>query len=167
MSFAITILAVAGLTAGCTGGQAYVDKPWEIDRELSTFPNGPTLVEGSTVTVCYAKSATTPAAIFKLADDECGRFGMTARIDEQIYTLCPMTTPIAAVYTCAAKVASNGAPVSGAAATGTAAGMPTMPAQQVKGSVLPEGFGAGSVSTTAKSDPFPTFLYNDPNRPAR
>lgn len=165
-SLAIASLAVLALVTGCAGGEAYVEKTWEYDRESSNFPNGPTLVEGSAVTVCYAKSATSPQAIFKLADDECGRFGMTAALEEQVYTYCPMNTPVAAQFSCRAKVASTQPAGAAAGQTPASSFMPSTGAY-AKGSVLPEGFGAGSVSTTAKSEAFPTFLFNDPNRPAQ
>ncbi len=163
----IFVCAAVAVVSSCSGGDAYVDRPYEIDRDSPDFPGGPILSKGSEVTVCYSKSASSPQEIYELADKECDRFGLTAALSEQVYTLCPVVTPMAAIYTCETVVAGRptGARVGQPAA---GAGVINIPAQgqvQGKGSVLSDNFGSSSVSTTAKSKPFPTYLFNDPNRP--
>lgn len=152
--------------AGCSGGEAYVDRPWEIDRDRADFPYGPELRDGQTIAVCYSKSGNRPADVLRLANEECSKAGLTARLDEQIYGGCPIYTPTRAVFVCGAAVATKGqAPVT---ARPSSPGVNFAPTNApVKGSVLPDNFGANNVSTTAKSEPFPTFLFNDPNRPAQ
>lgn len=168
VSVAIAMLLVAGAAAGCTGGEAYVDRPYEINRDSRYFPYGPKLRPGDSVTVCYAKSAATPAVINKLADDECARFGLSAHLKEQVQLGCSLRTPIAAVFSCEADAASGRTPVNPAGTPVAGTGpQPALGPAEVKGSVLPDNFGSASVSTTAKSEPFPTFLFSDPNRPAQ
>lgn len=163
----IFVTASVVAVASCSGGDAYVDRPYEINRDSSDYPDGPKRVAGSELTVCYSRSASTPQEIYKLADDECRRFGLTAVLSEQVYTLCPIITPMAALYTCEAAVAGR-SNASGQPAAATDSGLFNPPVRnqvQGKGSVLPDNFGSPSVSTTAKSEPFPTFLFNDPSRP--
>lgn len=162
----MTVAFAVSIVAACAGGEAYVDRPHELNRDSPYFPDGPDLAEGDNVTVCYSKSASSPKEIFELADNECRRFGLRAELDEQVYTLCPMVTPIAAIFTCEIAVAGGGQ-VFGSTAPRFSATPSTAAPVQPKGSVLPDNFGSSSVSTTAKSDPFPTFLFNDPNRPAQ
>ena len=60
-------------------------------------------VAEETVRVCYSKNKTTPAAVVKLAIDECARFGKVATFQENTYAVCPARTPVAAVFDCKPK----------------------------------------------------------------
>ena len=158
---ALTLIAVAG----CTGAPPYIDRPYEINRDLKTFPDGPPIVHGATGTVCYAKSGTTPDEIRALADAECARGGnLTARFTSQSLEPCPLLAPIAANFSCVATGPANRAGSGTGAATGAQADT-TQPAFQApRPAGLGRSFGninAGDVSTTAKSQPYRTYLFND------
>ena len=99
--FAALLLAsaCAGPNAADRAGDkdAYVFNPSEFNR--NTFDK-PAVIPGS-ITICYNKSGTTPAAIAKIAIKECGRFNKTAEFDRQSLLVCPLFTPVAAIYNCA------------------------------------------------------------------
>lgn len=154
--FGLLTIAVAASLAGCAAESAYVQRPYAIDREHADFPLGPELKAGSTVTVCYAKSSATPQAVRKLADDECGRFGLGTAFIEQTLSICPLMTPVAAIFKCA----KTG--VAGSTSPGQVGNVPMMPAFSAPGAAIQPsaGIGAADVSTTAKSAPFPVFLFN-------
>lgn len=168
MQFTRSIMCLLVLAvAGCAGGAPYVHKPYEINRELEDFPVGPPVEEGTMVTVCYAKANTSPGDIRALADEECARGGLNAIFNEQSFIVCPLTTPAAAQFTCTGAVVERGEPfVGGAGAPAT-----TAPASPRFDAPKPAGLGrsfgaigAGDVSTTAKSQPFPTYLFNSPQQ---
>lgn len=155
-----SILFVAAILIGCSAPAPYVWRPYTIDRAHEDFPDGPTLENGSQISICYSKRGTTPALLKQLADEECGRFGMTAMFEEQDHGLCPLVTPIAAQFSClggagqAMTQSPNHQP--GSLFQGTGQGTTSR-------SVLPPSattFSAEDVSTTAKSQPYPTFLFN-------
>jgi hypothetical protein len=93
-------VAVSAVVAACAG-EPYVLREKEFDRQSDYFLHGTTSDE--TVRVCYAKNKTTPAAVMKLAVDECARFGKVAAFHETSYSLCPARTPVAAVFDCKPK----------------------------------------------------------------
>jgi len=84
--------------AACTGGKPYVFIPNEFNRASANF--GKPVTDRNNVTICYAKGATTPGEINALAKAECSRFGKTAAFKRQTLAQCPISTPIAAVYSC-------------------------------------------------------------------
>lgn len=156
--FSIVLLAV--MLVGCSAPEPYVWRPYTIDREHVHFPDGPTLTNGSEFSICYAKRGTTPDRLKQLADEECGRSGLGAIFTRQDHGVCPLATPTAAQFTC----------------RGDADQMITQSPDQQPGSllqnngqgagsksVLPSSafsFGAEDVSTTAKSAPYPTYLFD-------
>ncbi len=159
----LLVLAVAG----CAGGAPYVQKPYEINREIETFPVGPPVEEGTSVTVCYAKAAASPGEIRALADAECARGGLNAVFKEQSFSACPLTTPAAALFTCTGAVVERGRPSAGGAGppATSAPAAPRFDAPQPAGLGRSFGsIGANDVSTTAKSRPFPTYLFNSPQQ---
>ena len=95
-----------------------------------------------------------------MANEECGGFGLKARFARNAHGVCPLLTPIAAQFTCKPAldqaITQSPGPQPGALFQGKV--LPNTP-----GSVLPPSatrFGAEDVSTTAKSAPYPTFLFN-------
>ncbi|MBO6949417.1 MAG: hypothetical protein JJ855_15665 [Rhodospirillales bacterium] len=163
-----TVLALTLLTvAGCTGAAPYVDRPYEINRDDAMFPDGPPVTDGVSGTVCYAKSGTTPREIRALADAECARGGnLKAQFTSQSLSPCPLLTPIAAHFSCVGAVAGSRT-VSGTTGSGAQAGAPQPMFEAPRPAGLGRSFGsidAGDVSTTAKSQPYPTYLFNDGQR---
>lgn len=154
--FGLLAITVAVSLAGCAAEPAYVQRLYAIDRENADFPLGPELKADSMVTVCYAKSSATPQAVRKLADDECGRFGFGTTFVEQTLSLCPLMTPVAAIFKC------TNSGVAGSTPSGQLGTVPMMPALAAPGTAIQPsvGIGAADVSTTAKSAPFPVFLFN-------
>lgn len=159
------VAAIVASVTGCTGKEPYVDRPYSINRELSEFPDGPAITVDTDVTVCYAKSGTTPAQIRALADGECARANLNAEFTEQSYSNCPLLTPVAAVFRCVAPDGGNRAGTASAGGAGAAAtGTPAAAFEAPRPAGLGRSFGtlnAGDVSTTAKSQPYPTYLFND------
>lgn len=152
------VLLLASLTvAACTTQEPYIDRPYQIDREHSNFPNGPDIVAGVGITVCYSKSDTTPADIRAVAEKECQRGGLNAQFVEQTLDQCTLMTPVAAVFSCETDTRSKSALPNSSNIAAPAFAAPT-PA----GSSRSLGtIGAADVSTTAKSKPFPLFLFNN------
>ena len=152
----ISIIALLGVT-GCTGADPYIDRPYAINRDSVYFPNGPEIEPGTPITVCYAKSSATPASIRALAEAECAQSGLGAAFVEQTYDVCPLVSPIAAIFACSGVVAEK-RPVAGNA---TGSMPPAFTAPRPAGAGRPVGtIGAADVSSTAKSAPFPTYLFN-------
>ncbi len=159
----VAVSAVVFVIAGCITEPPYVSRPYAIDRGAPDFPDGPELTDGATVTVCYASNAATPDEVRRLAAEECRRFGLKSEYFEQTYENCPVRAPVAAVFTCVDSNLSVDGVGSRAAGTGTVS-RPSTSAFDAPRGVLPPSFGLGAedVSTTAKSEPFPTFLLNPP-----
>ena len=179
--FSISMVSLAALVitlGGCAGGDPYVQDTSEYNRESATFAKGPVRHEGNELYVCYAKSNATPKQVRALAENECGRFGLSAVFIGQNYELCPLMTPIAAGFECTAQTARAAAPntpmpaSSDAPTTAGAAPAPApnpifpklevqVPAGAGRQLSAPQtGISAGDVSTDAKSQPFPTFLFD-------
>jgi hypothetical protein len=98
------LAAVLLLLAAC-GGNPYVFNNDEFNRQADYYLNG--LKDRGDVSVCYSKRRTTPLAISNLAMAECQRFGKTAAFSETSYSICPLNTPVAAVYKCLAPGESS------------------------------------------------------------
>ncbi len=150
--------------AACSDAPPYVDRPYEINRELATFPEGPPVTAGTVVTVCYKKSGATPAEIRALAYEECARGNLNATFKEQTLSACPLMTPNAAIFICTDAVTGDRRPATGpASADSGASAAPLFEAPQPAGLGRTFGtIGAADVSTTAKSQPYPTYLFNSP-----
>jgi hypothetical protein len=154
-------LMLSGLAA-CSGGEAYIYSPYSINRELETYPDGPEITEGSVVTVCYAKSKSMPQTIRQLAAAECSKGNLGIVFVEQTYNVCPMMTPNAAVFSCENVVAGHSAQPGSASAVKSILPQPAFAAPKPAGAGRTFGnIGAADVSTTAKSQPFPTYLFNN------
>ncbi len=148
------MLIVSSLLGACTNQDPYVDRPYKINRENVDFPNGPEIVDGLQVVVCYAKSYATPAEIRSIADNECAQGGLKAQFKEQAYNTCSLVAPVAAIFIC--KGNTGVATASQSRLGSIVAPSASVPAlSRVIGTI-----GAEDVSTTAKSAPFPTFLFN-------
>lgn len=162
MKHALSILFVAVILIGCSSPDPYVWRPYTIDRDHEFFPTGPVLTDGSEISICYAKRGTTPNALKQIADEECGRFGLTSQFAKQDHGICPLVTPVAAQYACidnTGQAITNGTPQQpGTLFQGAGQGT-------VSRSVFPPSastISAEDVSTTAKSKAYPTFLFNGP-----
>ena len=94
----IMSLGTAFLAAACAAPEAYVFNPDEFNRASDTFAKEPETL--SKVTICYNKMGTKPEFVSNLAVEECGKYGKKAIFLEQKFDLCPLFTPIAAVYNC-------------------------------------------------------------------
>lgn len=160
--FVLPVALVAITVAGCSAPEPYVWRPYTIDREHKFFPNGPVLENQSVVEICYSNRNATPTLLTQMAKDECGRFGLSARFLSQDHGICPLVTPIAAQFECNGPSSRI---VRGERVTPSQPGalFNNMGQSGVAGSVLqPMGstFNADDVSTRAKSEPYPTFLFN-------
>jgi hypothetical protein len=93
----VGVLATLVLVFGCAG-EPYVLNAEEFNRESKYFVHG--YQDRTMVQVCYHKRKATPAAIQELAVNECRRYGRAAAFSKTDYNVCPLTTPVAAVYEC-------------------------------------------------------------------
>ena len=100
VAFAALILvsacAVPNETHGDEDQNPFVYNPNEFNR--STFSK-PTVIPDSII-ICYNKYGTTPKTIANMAVKECAKFNKTAEFDRQTMLICPLFTPIAAIYKC-------------------------------------------------------------------
>ena len=79
-------------------GQPYINVNNEFNRDSDHYLKGPS--DRDKVQVCYNTRSTNPEQIIKMASDECMRFGKHARFSKNSYTVCPIRTPVAAIYDC-------------------------------------------------------------------
>ena len=91
-------LSTALLASACTGPDAYLFIAEEFNRESPTFAKKAENIDS--VTVCYNKSGTKPEIIVKMARTECARFNKKAEFRRQTLNICPLITPVGAVYDC-------------------------------------------------------------------
>ena len=93
-------LIIAGFffVAACTGPPAYVYIDDEFNRESEFFLKGVT--SRCIVNVCYRKNVTTPQQVANLAKKECEKFSKRAIFIEQNSLVCPLMSPILAIYNC-------------------------------------------------------------------
>ncbi|WNJ98664.1 hypothetical protein L2D14_12385 [Thalassospiraceae bacterium LMO-JJ14] len=153
--------------AACSGVAPYVHEPYTINRNLETFPDGPEITVGSEVNICYAKSKATPSQIRALAEEYCARAGLGAQFVGHTYDLCPLLAPTTAVFNCQTAVAGSNATQASRPPTPAGIAAPAFEAPKPAGAGRSFGtLGAADVSTTAKSQPFPTYLFNN-GQPAR
>jgi hypothetical protein len=95
--FMFALIAVVVMVAACSSSP-FVHKPDQYDRSAKGF--GQPVKDISEVTICYSAYGTQPRQVSQLAVDECAAFNKTAKFVKQSYNVCPMATPIAAIYEC-------------------------------------------------------------------
>ena len=94
----VTITGLLLLFIAACGGQPYIHLANEYNRESETFLKD--ITDRDDVMICYAKPKTTPSIVSQMAAAECRRFGKFAKFREQTLQICPLATPIAAVFDC-------------------------------------------------------------------
>ena len=94
------LLIIAGffLCAACEAPPAYVYVDKEFDRGSDFFLKG--ITSRDTVKICYHKKGTTPQQVLILAKKECEKFSKQAIFIEHNLQVCPLVTPITAIYNC-------------------------------------------------------------------
>ncbi|MFQ5765976.1 MAG: hypothetical protein ACE5GT_13730 [Rhodospirillales bacterium] len=99
----MTILGLSAglLVAGCGGPDAYVHKEAEFNRQSANFGKNPQNIDS--VTICYNKFGTKPEFVANMASAECAVFNKKAEYRRQSFTICPLFTPVAAVYDCVSR----------------------------------------------------------------
>lgn len=95
----------ASACSGPGGGQdgsvdtnAYVYNESEFNRNSPNFNREPVKIDS--VTICYNKYGTKPSIIANMAVEECAKFNKKAEFVRQSLSLCPLFTPVAAIYNC-------------------------------------------------------------------
>jgi len=111
----IPLIGLLALTAACAQ-PAYVHHAAEFNRSSPEF--GKDITDIDRLTICYSSRGATPAQVRSLARDECAKFGKTAQFLQQEYFVCPLSTPVAARFSCLGEGVSGAA----AAATGPVSG---------------------------------------------
>ena len=87
-----------GNQEGKTNTNAYVYNADEFKRSSPTFAKEPTKIDS--VTICYNKYGTKPAVVVSMATEECQKFNKKAEFVRQSLSVCPLFTPVAAIYDC-------------------------------------------------------------------
>lgn len=98
------IISLSLVAAACTAPPPYVKNVGEFDRTSSVFLNG--ITDREKITICYAKNGTTPAMVSALAQQECASYAKRAVFREQSLQVCPLLTPVAAIYDCVESTAN-------------------------------------------------------------
>lgn len=93
----IPLIGLLALTAACAQ-PAYIHHATEFNRSSPGF--GKDITDIDRVTICYSSRNATPAQVRALAVDECAKFGKTAQFQRQEYFICPLSTPVAASFSC-------------------------------------------------------------------
>jgi hypothetical protein len=91
-------IAVVTALAGCGATDAYVYKKDEFDRDAKTFNKEPK--DRNEVTICYNSVGTSDKRVSDIAEQECVKFGKTARRENEVFGDCPLLTPIEARFAC-------------------------------------------------------------------
>ena len=97
LNFKMVLVGVVLATAACSS-PPYVHNSGEFNRSSEGF--GQPVKDISQVTVCYNSSSATPRQVTQLAVAECARFNKTATFTRQDYNICPLASPVAAIYNC-------------------------------------------------------------------
>ena len=82
---------------GCAG-QPYINVNNEFNRDSNHYLQGPQ--SRNKVEVCYNTRSTNPKQIIEIASKGCMRFGKRAKFLKNSFTICPIRTPVAAIYEC-------------------------------------------------------------------
>ena len=96
-SFYIFATALSLFLIGCAG-EPYVVVNNEFNRASDTYLNG--IRDRDQVWVCYNERNANPQQVTNKALAECQRFGKMAEFSKTTYSICPLLTPVAAVYDC-------------------------------------------------------------------
>ncbi len=91
-----TVLVLALGLSAC--GPPYVYTPAEFDRESDSFGKQPE--DRDFVTICYSEWESSPEQALEIAENECGKYGKSARVADQRFFNCPLTTPVEATFAC-------------------------------------------------------------------
>lgn len=100
MRWILPLIAVCALTVagGCSLPEPYVYKFKEFDRSRPDFSKDE--VNRTQVGICYNKRNTTPQHIVELAQAECAKYQKVARFKTQNVLICPILTPVQAIFSC-------------------------------------------------------------------
>jgi hypothetical protein len=91
-------MALAIGLAACGAVDPYVYKPDEFNRNSPTFNKQP--ADRDEATICYNGVGTSDATVAGLAEQECAKFGKTARLEGETFGNCPLLTPVEARFAC-------------------------------------------------------------------
>lgn len=94
----------------CAAPPPYVLVEGEFQRSSAAFLNG--VSDRQEVKVCYAKRATSAKEVTALARSACALDSKTAVFRQQSFQICPLVTPIAAIYDCVENAVRSDLPSS-------------------------------------------------------
>ena len=92
------VLGLLLVVAACSAPPPYVHVHQEFNRESDVYLHG--IASRDDVEICYSKNGTTPQQVTALAKAECARISKVAIFREQSLQVCPLLTPVAAIYDC-------------------------------------------------------------------
>lgn len=102
---AMLAVLAAVLLSGCGTARPYVYDPIAYNRDHPDFAKTPKTRDR--VTICYSKRSTTPAEVARLAAETCAPYGTGIAFVRNIYTQCPMLTPVGAEFSCTGAVGTQ------------------------------------------------------------
>lgn len=85
-------------SGACGSADPYVYKHDEFDRNSPTFNKQP--ADRNEVTICYNAIVASHARLLEMAEQECGKFGKTARRQGESFGRCPLLTPVEGHFAC-------------------------------------------------------------------
>ena len=91
-------IAVVVAVTGCGVTEPYAYKKDEFNRNAKTFNKEPE--DRSEVTICYNGLGTSDKRVANMAEEECAKFGKTARRGHETFGVCPILTPVEARFAC-------------------------------------------------------------------
>ena len=91
-------IAVLAAVTACGATEPYVYKKDEFNRNTKTFNKEPE--DRSDVTICYNGLGTSDKRVANMAEEECAKFGKTARRGHETFGVCPILTPVEARFAC-------------------------------------------------------------------
>lgn len=143
------VVLAAALLGGCGMTKPYVYDVAAYDREHPDFAK--TLKTRDQVTVCYSKRSTTPAEVARLAAETCAPYGTGIAFVGNVYTLCPMLTPVGAAFSCTGAVGTQSTVRRGVVQgpVGATPGQPGTPLTGFEDGARPMGVLFGRPSSTA------------------
>lgn len=100
----VAIVLGAAAAAGCQAPTPYVFAEREFDRSSPDFHKEP--LERDSVMICMSPFSDRSAAIAALADEECQKYGKTARFSGRQFGKCPLLVSSAPTYRCIAPTPS-------------------------------------------------------------
>ncbi len=95
--FRLITFAILFFLTSC-GGKPYIHEDQKYNRGSELFLHG--IKDREKVIICHTNLRSIPQPVKRLAQTECQRFKKSAQFRNKALDICPLFTPIAAVFDC-------------------------------------------------------------------